>query len=283
VLVHEQPTQAGQTESTTRADATQAFWRGKELYESGNFAGAIAQFRLAYAATHEPSLLYDIAQSYRKSGQCLLALENYRAFLGFAPESPLVAQAQKQVSTLAESCKAPAVRSAPVAQADEQAPSTRAPPSNARPKRVTAVAPPKPDERRTTTSASALRVWSVVALSGAVIAGGTAVGLAIWNSGRYADWKANDHSLARGISDGESKQAWYARVQGNDNLAQSIERTDHEAIFLSVSAGALLATAVTLYLAPHSDDPRRSGRATGSETRPQIVLHPRGCVLAGSF
>jgi tetratricopeptide (TPR) repeat protein len=276
---------AGPTTKSPSTDATQAFWSGKQLYDAGEFTSAIEQFQHAYAATHDPTLVYNIAQCHRKLGQCSLALENYQAFLRLSPESPLAPQAEKQAGALRELCPEANVASAPPPQTEPN----HQPPSLRLRKPVQSGRPPSEPASANASRATApepMRVWAVAALSGAVLAGGIAAGLEIWNEGRYQDWRTRDQSLSRGAQ-GETNLQWVARVQANDNLGRSIQRVDHEAIYLSVGAGALLTTAAALYWWPHGKSgARRDGvseRPRGPAVSAQVAPHAGGLWIIGSF
>ena len=52
------------------------------LYQAGRFREAVPEFKAAYELDPKPALLFNIAQSYRKSGQPREAIEYYDRYLG---------------------------------------------------------------------------------------------------------------------------------------------------------------------------------------------------------
>ncbi len=253
--------------------ATHAFWEGKRLYDSGHFELALNQFETAYRLIEDPTLLYNIAQSYRQLDDCAHAKDAYAKFRTLAPNSPLVAQAEAHLAELERSCpaapspqdahsttdtpprNAPVVARAPELRRDTTTTETPAPPG--------ATTPPSASEasRRSARLATApksgveaTRLYlTLTALAAGLVAGGTAAGLGFWNRGRHEDWKTQDASLAKGNASSESDSTWASRQQRNDELIHSIARTDRVVGYLSAVSGALFVGSALLYFtAPHS-------------------------------
>ena len=67
--------------------AKQQYKEGVALYEKGDYRAAIDKYRAADDVLHLPALPFNIAQAYRKLGDCKLALAFYRAYLELDPES----------------------------------------------------------------------------------------------------------------------------------------------------------------------------------------------------
>jgi tetratricopeptide (TPR) repeat protein len=259
-------------ESEGTSEASRAFWNGKEFYESGQFIQAQDQFLRAYHLTNDPDLLYDIGQTYRKMGQCELALSSYQDFLRLAPASPLVARAEKQVSNLKASClSSPKAATSPALPNDKphsEFPAQLAlgPERNpASPQSATRIANDQPGLYRR------IRVWSYVTLAVGVAAGGAATALELWNDHRYGDWSQRNRNLATGLAPGETGSGWLARQQDNDQLGNSIQRVDREVLFSSLGAGALLATSAVLFLASTTQSPKANATPTH---RSDVALHP---------
>jgi hypothetical protein len=58
------------------------FWQGNEYYSAGEYALAASFYARAHELTHEPELLFNIAQAHRMANDCgeaRLAFERYRA------------------------------------------------------------------------------------------------------------------------------------------------------------------------------------------------------------
>ena len=269
--------------------AVQAFWKGKDHYDAGEFSQAVQEFQHAFSLTNDPDLLYNIAQSYRKMGQCAPAVENYRSFLRAAPGSPLAPQAERQAAQLqASSCVVP-VTSPPSAITS----------SSEHDNSIQALSSRDPSHEESQVSGSRLRkvsivhpsrvrqTWAFVALSGSVVTGGIAAGLEIWNRGRHDQWTTSDRNLAQGVGYGESARDWLVRLEANDRLARSIDRVQREALYLSIGAGALLATSAILYLWAPSEKAHPSTSAkhrVSVSVRPTIEGPQRGIVtILGTF
>src|SRR5262245_49262547 len=75
---------------TPAADAEALYATGVRQYNVGEYDAAIDAFKRAYLISSEPSLLYNIAQAYRKKGPsgCKRALEFYRGYLRARPATP---------------------------------------------------------------------------------------------------------------------------------------------------------------------------------------------------
>lgn len=255
-------------------EAVGAFWKGKEYYDAGQYAQALDQFGRAYSLTNDAELLYDIAQTYRALGQCEPALKSYQDYLRAEPQSPLAAMAQRQVERLQGDCQRPSEQRRPEAiQAGAQGTTTAAPVSNA-----VQVGPNDSTARHLDTSedksTKTTRVLTLVTLSGGVLAGGIATGLAIWNENRDEQWTSTDRTLKQGLAPGETPSDWLNRQRTNNDLGRSIQRTDKETLALSLGAVALVATSAVLYLwRPGATNRRREAITRALELTPQPGMY----------
>lgn len=261
-----------ETNSEASSEASKAFWSGKEFYESGQFSQAQEQFQLAYLLTKDPDLLYDIGQTYRKMGECALALRSYQDFLRLAPASPLAPQAGKQVSDLQDLCPLTQKESTPVGLPKDQRLGEFPAPLALVPERSPAslqsspgFAPDQPGLRKQ------LRVCTYLTLAAGVAAGGTATVLEIWNDRRYSDWSERNRNLAREMAPGETSSEWLARQQRNDQLGSSIQKVDRDVLFISLGAGALLATSAVLVLTTSAQSPKVTAAPT---LRSNVAFQP---------
>jgi hypothetical protein len=137
----------------TPADATDhqrvhsLYEKGARAYDLGQYDAAILLFKEAYALGHAPSLLYNIAQSYRQMGspRCKDAQTYYEAYLRERPQAsdrPLLERRIAEMRSCAE-------RSPP--QPAPQLPTSDLSPVGAAPQAVPSVAPqavPPPDSDR---------------------------------------------------------------------------------------------------------------------------------------
>jgi len=83
--------------------------QGKAAHERGDYATAIASFQAAYALAPTPALVFNIAQAYRLSGDCVDAALLYKRFLETdpAPEARSVAEAHLATVQRCDRAEAP--------------------------------------------------------------------------------------------------------------------------------------------------------------------------------
>ncbi len=85
---------------------------------------------------------------------------------------------------------------------------------------------------------------------------GTAVGVKLWNDGRYRDWETEEERIGNAVVEGrlgpESSRRAYA---DNDALLRSVQTWDHVFVGTVVGASALAASGVALWII--GDAPRR--------------------------
>jgi tetratricopeptide (TPR) repeat protein len=100
-------------------DVEALYAEGVRQYNVGEYDAAIGAFKRAYMISNAPSLLYNIAQAYRKKGPsgCESALEFYRSYLRERPAAPDRATIEATMDELtpcpAARAVAPAVVAAP--------------------------------------------------------------------------------------------------------------------------------------------------------------------------
>lgn len=167
------------------------------LYRAQKYEAAIPEFKAAYALDPRPELLFNVAQSCRKSGHPGEAVEFYERYL--AADSQLDAETRRKVASyLAESrntqaalerevqrrlaaAKAesePALVSSPVPAPPQEPPAAVSAPVAAEPRSVQPV--------RTETPARTplwRRWWLWTAVGGGVVLGGVALGVGLSASG----------------------------------------------------------------------------------------------------
>jgi tetratricopeptide (TPR) repeat protein len=248
VTGHAQKAAPGTNEAAedTTADAAAAFWKGKESYEQGDYGKAREQFEAAYRQTKDPDLLYDIGQTYRQQADCSNAKETYERFLEAAPDSPHAPQAKQYLAALEPTCRKP-----PSPKLD-----VLTTPTSPRP---TVGAPPRPPDQRggPVTPATAMspadrtrRFLALTTLAVGAIAGGTAAGIAVWNHGRYDQWKEKDGDLAKGTGAQESPAQWAQRQGSNDRFGAEITHTNRAVLYLSLGAAASVIASGVLFFLP---------------------------------
>jgi tetratricopeptide (TPR) repeat protein len=293
-------------------EATRAFLSGKEYFDSGRFAEAQEQFQKAFLLTKDPALLYNLGQTYRKLGRCPEAEDAYEQFLRAAPTSPLAERAKKHLAMLRSSCApagAPTTGSAtpatgvfgdvpPTDAAQTAAPSSPTgskPPTDSKPPtapyRTSPIQEARPERRSTSapdTDATESWQWLPwVTMASGLVAGGTALGLEIYNLPRISQWNTEERSLKRGAAPGESDEAWLARQEANDRLDRSLDSVQTGAIALGIAGAVLVAASGVMFeLAP-----ARSSSAHGAQKPPPALelrvtscdVTPTRVTLSGAF
>jgi tetratricopeptide (TPR) repeat protein len=103
--------EACKTSAPSPLTAKEHFARATAFHKQGDYAGALKELTSAYDAEPTPSLLYAIAQTYVKLGQCPEAVTFYRRFIDTKPKQEAIDRALAAI----EACKAtaPAVAVAP--------------------------------------------------------------------------------------------------------------------------------------------------------------------------
>jgi tetratricopeptide (TPR) repeat protein len=82
------------------ASANAHLENGIALYRRGALDEAIVELNAAYAISPTPTLLFDLAQAYRKKGELALALDAYRGYLAARPEAPDAPTVRAHIATL---------------------------------------------------------------------------------------------------------------------------------------------------------------------------------------
>jgi tetratricopeptide (TPR) repeat protein len=154
-----------------------------------------------------------------------------------------LAEAERRRLDLTFAADGPAGEELPaVTAAPPVAPATAAAttPSNAA---ATLASPP-------TTAASPSRVVTLrraayVSTAFGVAAAGAALGVYLWNRGRYEDWQAGDVALQE-LTPGSA--AYQMQAATNNDLASSLTTANHAILGLSIAGGVLVATGASLWL-----------------------------------
>jgi tetratricopeptide (TPR) repeat protein len=76
---------------------------GSKHFELAEYAAAITDFKEAFRLSDRPELLFNIAQAYRLSGDCVQARTFYRTFLRRVPDAPNAIQVKGRIDEL-EAC-----------------------------------------------------------------------------------------------------------------------------------------------------------------------------------
>src|SRR5688572_11638288 len=71
-----------------KAKARQAYRRGAQHYDLGEYREALANFKEAYREYEEPTFLFNIAQCHRQLNEHEVAIRFYRTYLNRLPAAP---------------------------------------------------------------------------------------------------------------------------------------------------------------------------------------------------
>jgi tetratricopeptide (TPR) repeat protein len=166
-------------EDARRAAARECYQRGRVAYESGDFQRAYDQFKEAYVLSHEPALLYNIANALERLRRPQEAAEAFRSYLRLQPEDAERAGIERRADALDEEARLisrePGAHPAPrTAEGD----ALIVPPSFAEPSASPAlIAPPLAPARARRRKVIIAVVTSLAAASAAALAIGLGVGL----------------------------------------------------------------------------------------------------------
>jgi tetratricopeptide (TPR) repeat protein len=129
--------------------------QGRKLYQVGEYARALEEFKQAYLAKEDAAFLFNIAQCHRQLGATREAITFYRRYIKEAPaEVPNRAEAEKLVKDLeATLAQQPAAGPPPPEAAPAPAYPPPAPAYYASPPPGAAPAPPRRRRRRGSGSA----------------------------------------------------------------------------------------------------------------------------------
>jgi tetratricopeptide (TPR) repeat protein len=166
------PHPAGASPDRRVEEAKHHFELGRSHHELGEYDAAIAEFRKAYLLQPLSLFLFNIAQSYRRAGKRVEALDFYRRFIARDPAAPQCAEVEAMIAELegelaagtpqSPSTASPAPGPPPAAQAVQ--------PATARP--VEGVPSPRRGRRR---------AWPWVLGGSILLAAGAGVAIAFTN------------------------------------------------------------------------------------------------------
>ena len=96
----QEPAAPKRSDDPAAAEARRHYEEGTKAFNLGEFPRAIAEFKAAYNAKDDPSLLYNIAQSFRLEGDATQAIFFYRSFLRNMPATPNRREVEGRIRTL---------------------------------------------------------------------------------------------------------------------------------------------------------------------------------------
>jgi tetratricopeptide (TPR) repeat protein len=144
-----------------REQARTLYESGTAHYNLGELTEALTDFQSAYRLVHEPTLLFNIAQCYRRMEQPQKAAELYRAYRRESPDAANRAEVDRLIHEMDE--RAPAPTQPILTPIDD-------------PTTLTARSQPAPPPPRKAPLYKRWWLWTAV---GALVVGGVAVGLGV--------------------------------------------------------------------------------------------------------
>jgi tetratricopeptide (TPR) repeat protein len=219
--------------------------RGIALYAAGKYDEAVTELRAGLLVKEHPDLWYALGQSERKRGDCVKAIDAYRAFLRSSPPAEEAKRAQANIARCEAILEPPA---APRAEAkgapEDDAPRAKTTPDTQKP------AQPQPD--------AGLRIVGV----GVLATGGVLVGLGTYFAVRAAsNWGTINDAAQRG-------DAWTTSLQRTYDGAETAE-TNATILFVAGAATAV-AGGVLFYLGRPNPAP-----TPGAVSAPTTTFYPR--------
>jgi tetratricopeptide (TPR) repeat protein len=148
------------------AAAREHYKNGTKLFDIGKYLEAAREYEAAYQFKEDPSLLFNIGQSYRLAGEKDAALRAYKSFLRRSPEAGNRAAVQSRIDELQKAI-------------DQEQKAKEGPPDGtARPMTMQdpVVSPPAP---RAPEKVPVYKKWWLWTIVGGVVVAGAAVGLGV--------------------------------------------------------------------------------------------------------
>jgi tetratricopeptide (TPR) repeat protein len=224
--------------SEVTATGKALFDEGVAAYDLKDYEVALQRFRAAYEVTRSPLLLFNIAQTLRRTGACIEALKTYQHFMADAPQRAESLGVRDRIGELQHECPPERSDKQPEEQVQASQEARPAPvprpqlsltPSSPAPSAVAPVVTAMPQRQ----SRSALRPWAYALL-------GVSVGMAAL--GGY-EWHASNQTAERVTDLAASGTPWN---QYGTALEQQGQR-QREAAWLGMGlSGATLMVAATL-------------------------------------
>ena len=116
------PLAIGAAHADPTDQARQHFKKGRELYDAGDYRGAIAEFAAADQIAPSPLLEYNIALCHERLGEKSEAVRRYRAYLDRTPDAQNRAAVEEKIRKLEATAKPPASDLPPLPPDDGAAP-----------------------------------------------------------------------------------------------------------------------------------------------------------------
>jgi iron complex outermembrane receptor protein len=235
--------------------AKQLFEQGNAQFREGKFDEAIESFTEANELVPHPHLLYNIAQAYRRKGDCDKALRYYRDFLQAEPTTPNRTKVEGHITAMQQCAGASATKPTPSPGPSRVKPPVGAPtegqPKRLEPKPTAAVSNgPRTHEPPATTPGGSVAPERTdedqpspgrgKRIAGLITAG---MGLAAVGTGVYFELQSRDarSKIDELFEDGGEWSDEFARLEKRADRDRTI------GIVMFASGGVALVTGVVVY------------------------------------
>lgn len=239
--------------------AREHFLKGTRAFELGLYNEAITEYIAAYKAKDDPSILFNLGQSYRLAGRREDALRSYKAYLAKSPEASNRDLVQQRMAELQKQLESTKAEPPPVAPAPTP--------------------PPPPSLALALTTAAAPAAWAVTIspprlarrplfLGGVTLLAVGALALAGGGAAYVLAERAGNQLLWRETNGEAYDPALYSAGQ---------QRALAGTIAFGVGGAALLSGAVLTGLA------FRSSRSVDATPRLTLTMHPNLVAAQAAF
>jgi tetratricopeptide (TPR) repeat protein len=126
------PARAVRADAATE-EARQHYLKGNQFFDVGRWDDAAGEYEKAYAIRNDPSLLYNMAQAYRRKGDAKRAVDLYKNYLMRAPKSPLRDEVEERIRVLQQQIDDADAKAASVTPSPAPEPASAAPVAPAAP------------------------------------------------------------------------------------------------------------------------------------------------------
>jgi len=253
-------------------DAKKHFEQAKAMQDAGDYTGAAASYKKAYALIPEPLLLFNIAQVYRLDGKKRLAYDYYKRYLEADPEgrgasiakkfvNEIEAQLEKEQQAEKErQAKEASEREKQMAELTQQEKDEAAEKERKKNERLT-----KADEPQKSNTGKILK-WSGI---GTAVVGAAAVGLGI----KYG-------VDAKNISDelSANEEQWTPELLAKQDDGESAETKMF--IFTALGSAAIVGGGVLYFFGYRAD---QAAEERGLSFAPVTTTDSVGFVMSGRF
>ncbi|HEU5057042.1 MAG TPA: hypothetical protein VFU21_10980 [Kofleriaceae bacterium] len=121
------PIAVGTARGDNQSDARQHYQKGKQLFDSGDYRGAMAEFATADRLAPSPLLEFNIALCHERLGEKSEAVRRYRLYLDRVPDAQNRTQVEQKIKALESEIKSE--KAPPPAAVPPPGPAEAAPPA----------------------------------------------------------------------------------------------------------------------------------------------------------